>query len=125
MKPCLLLSPVSVVQIFDRSLVHQEGLPKLPVPPLKQTCARYLAALEPLISAEEMVHTRKLVQEFQLPGGVGDRLQKSLERKARKTENWVRKCVSITSEHVLISTFLKLAFLFERENLTNVNVNGC
>lgn len=90
MKPCLLLSPVSVVQICERSLVHQESLPKLPVPPLKQTCARYLAALEPLISAEEMVHTRELVQEFQLPGGVGERLQKSLERRARKTENWVR-----------------------------------
>uniref|UniRef100_A0AAX7VDI7 Carnitine O-acetyltransferase n=1 Tax=Astatotilapia calliptera TaxID=8154 RepID=A0AAX7VDI7_ASTCA len=64
------------------------GLPKLPVPPLNQTCERYLAALEPLISDEEMDHTRKVVQEF-LKGGVGERLQKGLERRARKTDNWL------------------------------------
>ncbi|KAL0186531.1 hypothetical protein M9458_018201, partial [Cirrhinus mrigala] len=90
-KPCRLLSPLPVVQISERPLVHQESLPKLPVPPLKQTCARYLASLEPLISEEEMTHTRELMAEFLQPGGVGERLQKSLERRARKTENWVRK----------------------------------
>ena len=66
----------------------QEGLPSLPVPPLKQTCERYLAMLEPIVSEEELEHTRQLVAEF-LQGGVGERLQKSLERRARKTENWV------------------------------------
>uniref|UniRef100_A0A671UQD0 Carnitine O-acetyltransferase n=1 Tax=Sparus aurata TaxID=8175 RepID=A0A671UQD0_SPAAU len=72
----------------QRSLVHQEGLPKLPVPPLKQTCERYLAALEPIVSDEELKHTRELVEEF-LKGGVGERLQKGLERRARKTDNWL------------------------------------
>ncbi|XP_029016060.1 carnitine O-acetyltransferase-like isoform X1 [Betta splendens] len=85
-KPCRLLRPVT--QIPGRSLVHQEGLPKLPVPPLKQTCERYLAALQPIVSEEELEHTRQLVQEF-LKGGVGERLQKGLERRARKTENWL------------------------------------
>lgn len=75
-------------QIPERSLVHQEGLPKLPVPSLKQTCERYLAALEPIVSEEELEYTRKLVEEF-LKGGVGERLQKGLERRARKTENWL------------------------------------
>ncbi|XP_042618606.1 carnitine O-acetyltransferase-like [Cyprinus carpio] len=88
-KPCRLLSPLPVVQISERPLVHQESLPKLPVPPLQQTCSRYLASLEPLISAEEMTHTRELMDEFLRPGGIGERLQKSLERRARKTENWL------------------------------------
>ncbi|XP_013862618.1 carnitine O-acetyltransferase [Austrofundulus limnaeus] len=85
-KPCRLLRPVT--QIPERSFAHQEGLPKLPVPPLRQTCERYLAALEPIVSKEELEHTKKLVQEF-LNGGVGDRLQKGLERRARKTDNWL------------------------------------
>lgn len=69
-------------------MMHQEGLPKLPVPPLKQTLERYLTALEPIVSEEELEHTRELVKEF-LEGGVGSRLQKSLERRASKTDNWV------------------------------------
>lgn len=89
MKPSSLVKPVSVTKLIGRYLAHQEGLPKLPVPPLQQTCERYLAVLEPIISEEEMVHTRELMAEFLRPGGVGERLQKSLERRARKTENWV------------------------------------
>ena len=89
MKPSALVKPVSVTKIVGRYLVHQEGLPKLPVPPLKQTCERYLAMLEPIISEEELGHTRDLMAEFLSPGGVGERLQKGLERRARKTENWV------------------------------------
>nr|XP_020446226.1 carnitine O-acetyltransferase isoform X2 [Monopterus albus] len=88
-KPCRLVRLVT--QIPQRSLVHQEGLPKLPVPPLKQTCERYLAALEPIVSEEELEHTRKLVEEF-LKGGVGERLQKGLERQAQKTDNWMSEC---------------------------------
>ncbi|XP_028312308.1 carnitine O-acetyltransferase [Gouania willdenowi] len=85
-KPCRLVRPV--IQIQERSLVHQEGLPKLPVPELKQTCERYLNALKPIVSEEELEHTQELVQEF-LKSGVGERLQKGLERRARKTDNWL------------------------------------
>uniref|UniRef100_A0A3B3W0H5 Uncharacterized protein n=1 Tax=Poecilia latipinna TaxID=48699 RepID=A0A3B3W0H5_9TELE len=53
--PCRLLR--AVTQISERSFVHQEGLPKLPVPPLKQTCERYLAALEPISTLLEDVST--------------------------------------------------------------------
>ncbi|XP_017551917.1 carnitine O-acetyltransferase [Pygocentrus nattereri] len=87
--PSHLVRPVVGLQLSIRSTAHQEGLPKLPVPPLKQTCERYLAMLEPLVTEEELEHTRALVAEFLRCGGVGERLQRGLERRARKTENWL------------------------------------
>lgn len=95
-KPSCLVKPVSWTKIPGRYLAHQESLPKLPVPPLKQTCDRYLAALEPIVDAEMLNHTCRLVEEFQLPGGVGARLQKSLERRASTLENWVQL---LTNKH--------------------------
>uniref|UniRef100_A0A8C9TX10 Carnitine O-acetyltransferase n=1 Tax=Scleropages formosus TaxID=113540 RepID=A0A8C9TX10_SCLFO len=89
MSPCSLVRPVSATMIPGRYLAHQEGLPKLPVPPLRQTCERYLAVLEPLVSEQELEHTRKLMAEFLTPGGAGERLQKGLERRAHKMENWL------------------------------------
>lgn len=80
--------------------MHQEGLPRLPVPPLKQTCECYLAALEPIVSEEELEHTRMLIQEF-LKGGVGERLQKELERRARKMDNWVDICLCLCSVNMI------------------------
>jgi len=91
-KPCGLVKPVSVTRIQGRYLAHQEGLPKLPVPPLKQTCDRYLAALDPIVDPEELNHTQQLLEEFQKPGGVGERLQKGLEQRAKKMDNWVKTC---------------------------------
>lgn len=91
-KPSGLLKPLALGKLTGRYLAHQEGLPCLPVPPLQQTLDRYLLALQPIISEEEWTHTKGLVDEFRKPGGVGERLQKGLERRARKTENWVCGC---------------------------------
>ncbi|XP_068608849.1 carnitine O-acetyltransferase [Brachionichthys hirsutus] len=88
-KPCHLVKPVSTTRITGRYLSHQKGLPSLPVPPLKQTCERYLAALEPIVDVEELKHTKELVRDFQTAGGVGERLQRSLEKRAQHTENWL------------------------------------
>uniref|UniRef100_A0A8D0L9N8 Carnitine O-acetyltransferase n=1 Tax=Sphenodon punctatus TaxID=8508 RepID=A0A8D0L9N8_SPHPU len=88
-KPSGMLRPVALRQLPGRYLAHQEELPCLPVPPLQQTLDRYLLTLRPIISEEEWHHTKTLTDEFQKPGGVGDRLQKGLERRARKTENWL------------------------------------
>uniref|UniRef100_A0A8C6LZN7 Carnitine O-acetyltransferase b n=1 Tax=Nothobranchius furzeri TaxID=105023 RepID=A0A8C6LZN7_NOTFU len=60
-----------------------------PVPPLTQTLQGYLKALEPLLPPEELSHTRRMVQEFGRPGGLGPHLQEGLEKRARRTKNWI------------------------------------
>lgn len=66
------------------------AVPSQPVPPLSQTLHGYLKALEPLLPPGELSHTRRMVQEFGRPGGLGSQLQDGLERRAMETKNWVR-----------------------------------
>ncbi|MEQ2157596.1 hypothetical protein GOODEAATRI_003349 [Goodea atripinnis] len=89
-RPRHLVKPVSATRVAGRYLTHQRGLPGLPVPPLQQTCERYITALEPIVEADELTHTRRVIQEFQEAGGVGEQLQRGLEKRAGETENWVR-----------------------------------
>lgn len=88
-KPLGFLKPSSLMKVSSRFKAHQDSLPRLPVPALQQSLDRYLKALQPIVSEEEWTQTKQLVEEFQTSGGVGERLQKGLERRARKTENWV------------------------------------
>ncbi|XP_033049353.1 carnitine O-acetyltransferase isoform X1 [Trachypithecus francoisi] len=88
-KPLGFLKPSSLMKASGRFKAHQDALPRLPVPPLQQSLDHYLKALQPIVSEEEWAHTKQLVDEFQASGGVGERLQKGLERRARKTENWL------------------------------------
>lgn len=89
MKPCHLVKPVSATRVSGRYLTHQKGLPGLPVPPLQQTCERYITALEPIMEGAELTQTKGLVDDFKKAGGVGERLQRGLEKRARNTENWL------------------------------------
>ncbi|XP_012627644.1 carnitine O-acetyltransferase isoform X2 [Microcebus murinus] len=88
-KPLGFLKPSSLTKVSGRFKAHQDALPRLPVPPLQQSLDHYLKALQPIVSEEEWAQTKKLVDEFQASGGVGERLQKGLERRARKTDNWL------------------------------------
>lgn len=96
-KPCHLVKPVSATRVSGRYLTHQKGLPTLPVPPLQQTCERYITALEPILEAEELQHTKELVEDFSKVGGVGRSLQSSLEQRAHKSENWVNDLIDVDS----------------------------
>lgn len=93
MKPCHLVKPVSATRVSGRYLTHQKGLPTLPVPPLQQTCERYITVLEPILEAEELQRTKELVEDFKKVGGVGRSLQSALEERAHKTENWVNSWI--------------------------------
>ena len=75
-----------------QELCFSSSVPPQPVPPLVQTLQTYLRSLEPLLPPEELSHTRRMVQEFGRPGGLGARLQEALEKRARHTKNWVCVC---------------------------------
>jgi carnitine O-acetyltransferase len=69
---------------------HQAAIPRLPVPPLEETCKLYLRSLEGLVNAEEYDKTEAKVEDF-LKSGIGAHLQKLLqEHEARKEgPSWI------------------------------------
>ncbi|XP_041091373.1 carnitine O-acetyltransferase-like [Polyodon spathula] len=76
-------------QLFGGWGRSMSSVPPQPVPPLSQTLSRYLRALEPLVTPPELEESREGVQELSKRGGLGERLQRSLEKRAQRTHNWV------------------------------------
>ncbi|KTG47774.1 hypothetical protein cypCar_00012145 [Cyprinus carpio] len=72
-----------------RRQAHSSSVPPQPVPPLLQTLQRYLTALEPLLPPDELEHTRRIVQKFGCPGGLGEKLQRELIKRAKHSHNWI------------------------------------
>ncbi|XP_071264968.1 choline O-acetyltransferase-like [Salvelinus alpinus] len=64
-------------------------LPKVPVPPLKQTLDMYLTSIKHLVKEEQYRKTKSIVEKFGEPGGTGELLQKKLLEKSDNTHNWV------------------------------------
>lgn len=59
------------------TLHFQSSLPRLPIPELSKTCERYLSAVEPILSSEELKNTKSIVSSFS--NGVGQDLQHLLK----------------------------------------------
>lgn len=74
-----------------RMLRFEESLPRLPVPTLEETAKRYLKSVHPLLNTTEYESTKKAVEEFVQPGGVGETLQKRLvaRREDESVKNWI------------------------------------
>ncbi|KAK5664662.1 Carnitine O-acetyltransferase mitochondrial [Batrachochytrium dendrobatidis] len=69
---------------------HQASLPKLPVPTIDETTARYLKTVRPLLNDQEYQQTESAVADFKKPGGVGHVLQERLvARDQACTTSWL------------------------------------
>lgn len=66
-------------------------LPKVPVPPLKQTLDMYLKCVQHLVNEDQFLKTKAFVEKFGAPGGAGEILQKKLLERRDKMDNWVKK----------------------------------
>ena len=72
-------------------LRFQDSLPRLPVPTLEETAARYFKTLKPLLTPEELENSRKAIEEFIAPNGPGRKLQEKLikRREDPNIKNWM------------------------------------
>ncbi|KAI0057062.1 acyltransferase ChoActase/COT/CPT [Artomyces pyxidatus] len=72
-----------------RTWAYQTKLPKLPIPPLEDTCKRYLRALEGLQDEHEHENTTKAVEAFL--SSEGPRIQAKLEKWAQKKDSYIEE----------------------------------
>lgn len=69
-------------------LKYQNELQTLPIPELKDTLAKYLEWIKPLLTKEELENTKSIVEEFGKSGGIGEKLhQRLLEYKNTIKDN--------------------------------------
>ncbi|RXK42108.1 carnitine O-acetyltransferase [Tremella mesenterica] len=67
-----------------------DKLPKLPIPELRDTCQRYLRALEGLQDPDEHSRTRSVVEEF-LNNGEGEKWQKRLKEYDQGVDSYIEE----------------------------------
>lgn len=97
----------------------------LPLSPLYDTLAEYLKSVEPLLPDEQFTATEKVVQEF--ADGIGQTLQKKLQRRAVLYPNWLSDWwmnVYLTyRESVVVN--LSPALYMPAQNFNNDNLKWC
>lgn len=77
--------------LSKKTFGNQNTLPRLPVPDLFDTCNKLVEWVEPLVGENELKQAKQVVDEFQRPGGDGEKLQKELIKWSQKNdiENWL------------------------------------
>ncbi|KAM5531138.1 hypothetical protein V8D89_015205 [Ganoderma adspersum] len=88
----------------SRTFARQGELPKLPIPPLEETCRRYLRALEGLQDPKEHEETKRAVDDFLQHDGprVQERLKEYAKDKASYIEEfWYESYLSHSDPVVL------------------------
>ncbi|EJD00440.1 acyltransferase ChoActase/COT/CPT [Fomitiporia mediterranea MF3/22] len=73
----------------NRTFASQSKLPRLPIPPLEDTCKRYLRALKALQSPQEHADTERAVRAFLEDPTMGPRMQKRLEDWAKDKNSYI------------------------------------
>ncbi|KAL5514087.1 hypothetical protein ACEPAG_2848 [Sanghuangporus baumii] len=73
----------------NRTFANQDRLPRLPVPPLEDTCRRYLRALEGLQSQAEHEQTKRAVKAFLEDPDKGPRMQRKLQEWAGDKNSYI------------------------------------
>ncbi|KAF9359875.1 Carnitine O-acetyltransferase mitochondrial [Mortierella sp. AD094] len=74
-------------QAAEKSFQNQYKLPRLPIPSLAETAARYKKSLIPILSESDLARAEKAVDEFVKPGGLGETLQSRLHDMDRTEKN--------------------------------------
>jgi carnitine O-acetyltransferase len=82
---------LSQQHLSKKTFGNQNTLPRLPVPDLFDTCQKLIEWVAPLVGENELKQTMQAVDEFQRPGGDGEKLQKELIKWSQKNdiENWL------------------------------------
>ncbi|KAF7294546.1 Carn-acyltransf domain-containing protein [Mycena indigotica] len=86
-KPVASPTPASGKSTFS----GQAALPKLPIPPLDDTCRRYLTALKALQNDHEHQLTQAAVKQFLEKGGEGEKIQEVLIKWAEKKDSYIEE----------------------------------
>jgi carnitine O-acetyltransferase len=67
-------------RLSDRTFGNEDLLPRVPLPPLEETCERFLAWCAPLLDADELATTERALAAFAAPDGPGPVLHADLQR---------------------------------------------
>lgn len=71
------------------SSTNPDNLPHFPVPKLEETLQKFLLSVQPLLSTQSFKKTENLISEFGKSKGLGEQLQRLLQNRADKHENWL------------------------------------